>query len=70
MDLAEVVRVIRKRWYVMVPLLLLTIALTVGVDRAIPTKYQATSELSLLASQSATTGTEKVPGTGNAFLNF
>lgn len=70
MDLAEVVRVIRKRWYVMVPLLLLTIALTVGVDRAIPTKYQATSELSLLASQSATAGTEKVPGTGNAFLNF
>lgn len=70
MDLAEVVRVIRTRWYVMVPLLLLTIALTVGVDRSIPTKYQATSELSLLASQSATAGTDKVPGTGNAFLSF
>lgn len=70
MDLAEVIRVIRTRWYVMVPLLLLTIALTVGVDRSIPTKYQSTSEISLLASQSATAGTEKVPGTGNAFLNF
>jgi hypothetical protein len=54
----------------MVPLLLITIALTVGVDRSIPTKYQSTSEISLLASQSATAGTDKVPGTGNAFLNF
>ena len=70
MDLAEVIRVIRTRWYVMVPLLLLTIALTVGVDRSIPTKYQSTSELSLLASQSATAGTDKLPGTGNPFLNY
>ncbi len=70
MDLAEVVRVIRTRWYVMVPLLLLTVALTIGVDLSIPTKYQATSETSLLASQSATAGTDKVPGTGNAFLSF
>ncbi|HEU5429204.1 MAG TPA: hypothetical protein VFU74_20155 [Actinocrinis sp.] len=70
MDLAEVIRVIRTRWYVMVPLLLLTIALTVGVDQSIPAKYQSTSEISLLASQSATAGTDKVPGTGNAFLNF
>lgn len=70
MDLAEVVRVIRTRWYVTVPLLLLTMVLTVGVDLSIPTKYQATSELSLLSSQSATAGTDKVPGTGNAFLSF
>lgn len=70
MDLVEVIRVIRTRWYVMVPLLLLTIALTVGVDRSIPTKYQANSELSLLASQSATTGTSTLPGTGNPFMNY
>jgi len=70
MDLAEVIRVIRTRWYVMAPLLLLTIALTVGVDRSIPTKYQSTSEISLLASQSAIAGTDKLPGTGNPFLNY
>ena len=65
MDLVEVIRVIRTRWYVMVPLLLLTIALTIGVDRSIPTKYQSTSEISLLASQSATTGTTTLPNTLN-----
>lgn len=70
MDLAEVIRVIRTRWYVMVPLLLLTVALTIGVDRSIPASYQANSELSLLASQSATTGTGALPGTGNPFLNY
>lgn len=70
MDLAEVIRVIRARWYVMAPLLVLTIALTIGVDRAIPTKYQSTSSLSLLASQSATAGTSTIPGTRNPFLNY
>lgn len=70
MDLAEVIRVIRARWYVMVPLLVVTIALTIGVDRAIPTKYQTTSSLSLLASQSATAGTNTIPGTRNPFLNY
>jgi capsular polysaccharide biosynthesis protein len=70
MDLVEVFRIIRARWYVMVPLLLVTIVLTMGVDRSIATKYQSASEMSLLASQSATTGTSALPGTGNAFLNF
>jgi hypothetical protein len=70
MDLAEVARIIRARWYVLLPLLLLTVALAVGVDKSVPTKYQSTSSISLLASQSATTGTSTVPGTGNAFLNF
>jgi hypothetical protein len=70
MDLAEVIRVIRARWYVMAPLLVLTVALTIGVDRAIPTKYQTTSSLSLLASQSATAGTSTIPGTRNPFLNY
>lgn len=70
MDLVEFVRIIRARWYVLVPLLVVTIALTLGVDKAIPTKYQSTSSLSLLASQSATTGTANVPGSGNAFLSF
>lgn len=70
MDLVEVIRVIRTRWYVMVPLLVIALAATVGVDRSIATKYQATSSLSLLASQSATTGTAALPGTRNPFLNY
>jgi hypothetical protein len=70
MDLAEVVRIIRARWYVMVPLLVVTILLTVGLDRSIPTKYQTTSSVSLLASQSATQGTANLPGTKNPFLNY
>lgn len=70
MDLVEFLRIIRTRWYVLVPLLVVTIALTLGVDKAIPTKYQSTSSLSLLASQSATTGTSNLPGTRNAFLSF
>jgi capsular polysaccharide biosynthesis protein len=70
MDLAEVVRVIRARWYVLLPLLLLTAALAVGVDKSIPTKYQATSSITLLSSQSATAGTSALPGNNNVFLNF
>src|SRR5258708_6502858 len=70
MDLAEVVRIIRARWYVTLPLLLLTIALAVGVNKAVPTKYQATSSITLLASESATTGTATVPGSGNPFTAF
>lgn len=70
MDLAEVIRIIRARWYVMVPLLIVAIALTVGVDRSIPTKYQSTSSLSLLASESATAGTQTLPGTRNPFLSY
>ena len=70
MDLVEVIRIIRARWYVMVPLLIVAIALTVGVDRSIPTKYQSTSSLSLLASESATAGTNTLPGTRNPFLSY
>jgi len=70
MDLVEVIRIIRARWYVMVPLLIVAIALTVGVDRSIPTKYQSTSSLSLLASQSATAGTQSLPGTRNPFMSY
>jgi len=70
MDLVEVIRIIRARWYVMVPLLIIAIALTVGVDRSIPTKYQSTSSLSLLASQSATAGTQSLPGTRNPFMSY
>ena len=70
MDLNEAARVVRGRWYVLLPLLLLTLVATYGVDKAEPTKYQATSTFSLLASQQAVQGTASVPGTDNAFLSF
>jgi hypothetical protein len=70
MNLSEAARVIRSRWYVILPLLVLTLVATLGVDRAVPTKYQATSTFSLLASQQAVQGTTAAPGTDNAFLSF
>ncbi len=70
MDLTEAARVMRGRWYVLVPLLLLTLVATLGVDKAEKTKYQATSTFSLLASQQTVQGTATVPGTDNAFLSF
>jgi hypothetical protein len=70
MDLLEAARVVRKRWYVMLPLLLLTIIAIFGIDRVVPTKYQATSTISLLASSQTVQGTAAAPGTKNAFLSF
>ena len=70
MNLSEAARVIRSRWYVILPLLVLTLVATLGVDRAVPTKYQATSTFSLLASQQAVQGTTAAPGNDNAFLSF
>jgi hypothetical protein len=70
MDLAEFGRVIRRRWYVLLPLLLIVAGLTAKVRDEIPVKYQSTSTVSLLASQQSTVGTSALPGTGNPFLSF
>lgn len=70
MGLAEMGRVARRRWYVLVPLLLLAALLTAAVDKAIPRQYQSTGMVSLLASQQSIKGTSEVPGTGNPFLSF
>jgi len=48
----------------------LALAATFGTDRAVSTKYQATSTFSLLASDQTVRGTAAVPGTNNAFLSF
>ena len=70
MSLAEMGRVIRRRWYVLLPLLILVAVLTAGVDKSIPRQYQSTGMVSLLASQQSTKGTSTLPGTGNPFLSF
>jgi hypothetical protein len=63
-DLAEIYRVLRRRWYVLLPGLLLTAALTVGVYVLVPTKYQSQATVELLNSQKATVAFD-----GNPFLS-
>jgi hypothetical protein len=64
MDLAEISRVMRRRWYVLLPGLLVTAALVVAVYLVVPTKYQSQSTVELLNSQKATVAFD-----GNPFLS-
>jgi hypothetical protein len=64
MDLAEIVRVMRRRWYVLLPGLLLTAALVVGAYVAVPATYKSQSTVMLLNSRKAT-----VDFGGNPFLS-
>ncbi|WP_157597418.1 YveK family protein [Streptacidiphilus rugosus] len=64
MDLAEIARVMRRRWLVLLPGVLLTFALAVGLYVLSPTKYQSQATVELLNSQKAT-----VPFDGNPFLS-
>ncbi|MCZ0985313.1 chain length determinant protein [Streptomyces diastatochromogenes] len=64
MDLAEIFRVMRRRWYVLLPGLLLTAGLIVGVTMLVPVNYQSQSTVVLLNSQKATLAYD-----GNPFLS-
>lgn len=64
MDLAEIFRVMRRRWYVLLPGLLLTVGLTVAVAVVVPVTYQSQSTVVLLNSQKATVAYD-----GNPFLS-
>lgn len=64
MDLAEIFRVMRRRWYVLLPGLLLTAGLTVAVALFVPITYQSQSTVVLLNSQKATVAYD-----GNPFLS-
>ncbi|MEU2052214.1 chain length determinant protein [Streptomyces bungoensis] len=64
MDLAEIFRVMRRRWYVLLPGLLLTAALTVAAALMVPVTYQSQSTVVLLNSQKATVAYD-----GNPFLS-
>ncbi|MFJ9832796.1 Wzz/FepE/Etk N-terminal domain-containing protein [Streptomyces sp. NPDC101169] len=64
MDLAEIFRVMRRRWYVLLPGLLLTAALAAGVALVVPVTYQSQSTVALLNSQKATVAYD-----GNPFLS-
>ncbi|WP_329376800.1 chain length determinant protein [Streptomyces sp. NBC_01351] len=64
MDLAEIWRVMRRRWYVLLPGLLITAALVVGVHLVVPVTYRSQSTVTLLNSQKATEAYD-----GNPFLS-
>lgn len=64
MDLAEIVRVLRRRWYVLLPGLLLTAGLLLGVTLLVPVDYRSQSTVVLLNSQKATLAYD-----GNPFLS-
>ncbi|MFJ3923369.1 chain length determinant protein [Streptomyces sp. NPDC090022] len=64
MDLAEIWRVMRRRWYVLLPGLLITAALVVGVHLVVPVTYRSQSTVTLLNSQKATVAYD-----GNPFLS-
>lgn len=64
MDLAEIFRVMRRRWYILLPGLLLTVGLAVGVAVTVPVTYQSQSTVILLNSEKATEAYD-----GNPFLS-
>ncbi|MFE6846442.1 chain length determinant protein [Streptomyces sp. NPDC057686] len=64
MDLAEIWRVMRRRWYVLLPGLLLTAALVAGVYLLVPVEYRSQSTVTLLNSKKATVAFD-----GNPFLS-
>ena len=67
MNFGEILRVMRRRWYVAVPALLLTIAATAGMYVGWPTKYKSEVQLSLLASRSVA---QAQGDAGNPYLAF
>ncbi|MEU6933123.1 chain length determinant protein [Streptomyces sp. NPDC046385] len=64
MDLAEIFRVMCRRWYVLVPGLLLTAGLTVGAWFSVPTSYESQSTVALLNSRKG------AAADGNPFLSM
>lgn len=68
MDLGEILRVMRSRWYIVVPMLLLAAGLGVGAYVLVPTSYTTYTMVSLLSSPMATTTATQ--GQDNPFLNF
>ncbi|MES5817762.1 chain length determinant protein [Streptomyces sp. RG80] len=64
MDLAEIFRVMRRRWYVLLPGLLLAAGLTFAVTAVVPVTYQSQSTVNLLNSRKATEAYD-----GNPFLS-
>ncbi|MER5636113.1 chain length determinant protein [Kitasatospora sp. NPDC002227] len=63
----ELLRVIRKRWYVTLPIVLITIGLSAVANAVLPTTYQSECSISLLNAPSVSA---QAPNNGNPFLSF
>ncbi|MEU4619640.1 hypothetical protein AB0G04_06645 [Actinoplanes sp. NPDC023801] len=68
MDLGEILSILRSRWYIVVPMLVLALGLGGATYAVVPTTYSTYSMVSLLSAPAATqTATQ---GQDNPFLNF
>lgn len=70
MDLGEILRVLRKRWYIVVPMLIVAVGLGIGTFVLVPTTYSTYTMVSLLTSPAATKAASTQTGQGqdNPFL--
>ena len=68
MSMRDSLRILRRRWYVLVPGLLVGLVLTVAVFRATPPEFEATASLVVL-SPTEVVG-QQADGPINPFLNF
>jgi capsular polysaccharide biosynthesis protein len=66
-NLSEIMRVIRRRWYVVLPTVIVAAALTAVAAVLVPVKYQSQSSIALLNTPLPT---EKSQASGNPFLSF
>jgi capsular polysaccharide biosynthesis protein len=68
MDLGEILRVLRNRWLLVVPMFLVAIGLGVTVMIVVPNTYESYTTVSLLSSSMATSVATK--GNDNPFMTF
>ncbi|WP_436531142.1 hypothetical protein [Actinoplanes sp. HUAS TT8] len=68
MDLGEILRVMRQRWLLWTPIMVVTGALTVLAYVMLPTTYESTSTVSLLSAERASLINKN--GNTNPFLTF
>jgi capsular polysaccharide biosynthesis protein len=67
-DLGEILRVVRSRWYIMLPMMILAAVLSAVAFIVVPASYESYSTVSLLSSQSSTQIANQ--GDDNPFLDF
>lgn len=72
MDLGEILRILRNRWLIVVPMLVLAVGLGIGTFVLVPNTYSTYTMVSLLTAPAANEAAAKQNGTGmdNPFLNL
>ncbi|WIM99561.1 hypothetical protein ACTOB_003219 [Actinoplanes oblitus] len=70
MDLGEILRILRNRWYIVVPMLALAVGLGLGTYVLVPNTYTTYTMVSLLAAPTTSKAAAVDTGQDNPFLNF